>query len=618
MDQAKVIAQLRAVLSRALEPESHQSVSQWADQNRVLASIDSAEPGQWRTSRTPYLKEVMDCLSPHHPAEIVIMQAGRQIGKTSVGLNWIGFVMTQAPGPIMCVYPTMDSAKKFSRQRLDSMIDHSIIFRGIVNPQGARRERGNTQTIKEFPGGVLILTGANSPTGLVSMPVRYLLLDEIDAYPEDVDSKGDPVDIACRTTEAFSKKNKIFKCSTPSIEGFSRIGKAFSESDQRYYYVPCIECGHMDVMNWKRIVWPTGKPELAALRCDECGAVMPHEHKTFLLQHGEWRPTAEPKNKNSVGFHLSGTYSPWRTWGEIASEYIRVHKDPPRLQVFVNSYLAETWQDQAGERIDPDPLMARRERYIDVVPDGVGVLTAGIDVQEDRMEMQVIGWGDGHESWVVDYKILWSPPIERKSWIDLERLLESRYKHAKLGEIPISAACIDTGGLHTQMAYDFVRPRLAKKFWGIKGRGGPGVPIWPKRASRVDAKHGKVTMFNVGVDSAKDALYARLRIRDPGPGYIHFPMSLDLKYFEQLTGEHIVTRIVRGRAVRAWQPKTPDQPLEALDSFVYAMAALHGLSAQGLKMDTIRTTMNAKTVPIDDFASTSKIGWIGNTGDNWI
>jgi phage terminase large subunit GpA-like protein len=553
----------------------------------------------------------MDCLSPHHPAEVVVMQAGRQVGKTSVGLNWIGFIMTNAPGPILCVQPTLDMAKRFSRQRLDSMIENSAIFRGLIDPQTARRERGNTQMLKEFPGGVLILTGANSHTGLISMPVRYLLLDEVDAYPSDVDEKGDPVDIASRTTEAFAKKNKIFKCSTPSIEGLSRIGKAFEETDQRYYYVPCLECGRMDTMKWERIIWPSGKPELAGLKCEECGAITEHYNKPTLLLKGEWRATAEPKDKRAVGFHLSGLYSPWRTWAELASEHLRVSRDPARLQVFVNTRLAEMWRDQAGEKIDPDPLMSRRERYGDVVPDGVGILTAGVDLQEDRIEVQIVGWGDGEESWVIDYRTIWCSPVEKRAWGDLEKLLERQYLHSTGDMLPISATCIDTGGHHTKMAYDFCRPRLYKKIWGIKGRGGPGIPVFPRRASRVDAKAGKITLFIVGVDSAKDALYSRLRLTEHGPGYIHFPTSLDLTYFQQLTGEHVITRFSRGRPIRAWQPKTPDQAVEALDTFVYAMCALHGLSAQGVKIDQSRTELRKEEPPV----STPREGWIGKI--NW-
>ncbi|CAA7624180.1 phage terminase large subunit family protein [Magnetospirillum sp. SS-4] len=573
-----------AVVDRAwrkgIRPEPPIPVSEWADRNRVLPPT-SAEPGRWRTGRTPYLKAVMDALSTASPCERVVLMKGAQTGGTEAGLNWLGYIIHNAPGITMLVQPSLDMVRRNTTVRIDPLIETTPSLRELVSPARSR-DAGNSLFRKSFPGGQLVMTGANSAAGLRSTPVRYLFLDEVDGYPGDADGEGDPVDLAIQRTATFRGRRRIYMVSTPTLKGHSRIEAAFLDSDQRYYHVPCLHCGDMAPITWARIRWPEGRRDQAFLVCESCGGIHYEHDKPALLAAGEWCPTA-PGDGRTAGFHLSALYSPWETWAEIATEHGRVKSDPPRLQVWVNTKLGESWEDQAGDTVPADPLMARREDWGDRLPEAATVLTAGVDVQGDRLEVQVIAWGADEEAWVVEYRVLWGDPSGPRVWADLDSYLATTFAHPKsVADLPIRAACIDTGGHHTKAAYEFCRTRLARRIWAIKGRGGPAIPVWPRRPTRV---RGKVPLFIVGVDAVKDALYARLRLTEPGPGAVHFPRRMDADYFRQLTAERVVTRYDRGRPIRSWQPKRDGERNEALDTFVYATAALHGLVAMGLRLN---------------------------------
>ncbi|MFD1883401.1 phage terminase large subunit family protein [Paracoccus pacificus] len=560
---------------RGIRPEPPIPVSDWADRHRILPPT-SAEPGRWRTDRTPYLRAVMDALSTSSPYERVVLMKGAQTGGSEAGLNWLGYIIQNAPGIAMLVMPSLDMVRRNTTVRIDPLIEATPALRDLVSAPRSR-DAGNSLFRKSFPGGQLVMTGANSAVGLRSTPVRYLFLDEVDGYPGDADGEGDPVDLAIQRTTTFRGRRKIYMVSTPTLKGHSRIEAAFLDSDRRYFHVPCLHCGDMAPITWARIRWPEGQRDAAYLVCDACGGVH-HEHdKPRLLAAGEWRPTA-PGDGRTAGFHLSSLYSPWETWAEIAQEHARVAKDPARLQVWVNTKLGESWEDQAGDTVPADPLMARREDWGSDLAPGVAVLTAGVDVQGDRIEVQIVGWGRDEEAWVIDYRVLWGDPSGPRLWSDLDGVLNGTW-----GDLPVRAVAVDTGGHHTKMAYEFCRTRLARRVWAIKGRGGPGIPVWPRRPTRTNK--GKIPLFIVGVDAVKDAVYARLKLTEPGPGAIHFPRRLDADYFRQLTAERVVTRFERGRPIRSWQPKRDGERNEALDTFVYAHAALHGLISMGMRLN---------------------------------
>lgn len=568
---------------QGLAPDPRLTVDEWANRHRVLSSVAAAEPGQWSTARTPYLKEIMEELSTSSRTERVVFMKGAQLGGTEAGLNWVGYVVHHAPGPMLMVQPTVETAKRVSKQRVDALVEACPeLASRIKDPRS--RDSGNTVLMKEFPGGVLILTGANSAVGLRSMPVRFLFLDEVDGYPGDAAGEGDPVGLAVQRSATFLNR-KIFLCSTPTLKGFSRIETAYEESDRRVFLVPCDGCGALSPLKWKDIKWPEGKTQEAAWHCPECGTVHPEYRKPALLAHGCWRPTA-PGDGKTAGFHLSSLYSPWLTWAEIAEEHLAAKGDPVRLKVWVNTKLAETWEDRDGEGMDENALMARREHYGSAIPASVAVLTCGVDVQDNRLELELVGWGRDEESWSCDYKILWGDPAAPAVWDDLEEYLTQTFPHETLADgLRIVGTCLDTGGHHTQAAYAFCHSKEKQRIWAIKGIStaiGTKRPIWPKRPTK--AAKGKVNLFTVGVDAAKEAVYSRLKVEEPGAGFCHFPMDRDVAYFEQLTAERLRTKYSSGFPRQYWW-KPDGKRNEALDCRVYAYAALHGLFSMGLNLN---------------------------------
>jgi phage terminase large subunit GpA-like protein len=566
---------------QGMRPDPLLTVSEWADANRMLASVASGEPGPWRTNRTPYLKEVMDCLSPSSPLERVVAMFGSQLGKTECGLNWVGYAVQHAPGPMLMVQPTVEMAKRYSKQRVGPLIESSPVLRERIKPARAK-DSGNTVLSKEFPGGILLMTGANSAVGLSSAPIRYLFMDEVDRFPGDADGEGDPVALAIQRTANFSNR-KILLTSTPTIKGFSRVEAAYAESDQRRYWLPCPECGEFQILEWKQVRWPKSDREKAHYICIHCENKIQNHQKGWMLENGKWIAEAEGDGK-TAGFHLSSLYSPhgWTSWGEIAVEHGQVYKDPSRLKVWVNTKLGETWEEDA-DRIEGEGLLSRREDWGNLLPPGVAILTAGVDVQDDRLELEVVGWGKDEESWSVDYRVLWGDPSSPAVWKDLDSFLSQTFSHSReVPDLSIRAVALDTGGHHTLKAYSFCRARQGRRIWAIKGRGGMGVSIWPRRPSRNNK--GKVPLFIVGVDACKEAIYARLRLEESGPGCCHFPMERDVEYFKQLTAEAVVTRYHKGRPTREWKKRDSDRN-EALDCRVYALASLQGIINMGLQLN---------------------------------
>ncbi len=581
-------------LVRSLLPDPILSISDWAERYRMLTSVASSEPGRWRTSRTPYLKAVMDALSARSRTERVVLMAGSQIGKTEVGLNWLGYVVQSVPAPMLLVQPSLDVAKRVSKQRIDSLIESCPPLRERISDPRSR-DSGNTQLMKSFPGGLLIITGANSASGLRSMPVRYLFLDEVDGYPGDAGHEGDPVALAVQRTATFNNR-KVYLCSTPTNKGSSRIEAAYLESDQRVYEVPCDQCAEHSQILWKDIKWQAGDTSSAAWHCPHCGHAHHEYRKPALLAKGIWRATAKGDGK-TAGFHLSSLYSPWLSWADIAGEHQAAKDDPVRLKVWVNTKLGESWEETEGEQLDTNGLMARREQYAATVPGEVAILTCGVDVQDDRLELEVIGWGRDEASWSIDYRIIWGDPSDPSTWDQLDSLLLTRYPHETLTTgLVIEGTCLDTGGHHTMAAYAFCKGKEKRRIWAIKGGAGKR-PIWPRRPSK--ANKGKINLFMVGVDAAKEAIYARLKKETIGAGTCHFPMDRDAQYFEQLTVEKQRTKYVKGHAQAYWW-KPDGARNEALDCRVYGYAALHGLLSMGLSLNQKVDALPAKptTMPI--------------------
>lgn len=571
------------VWCKGMAPERQLTVSEWADKYRQLPTT-SAEPGRWRTERVPYLAEIMDCLSTASSVERVVFMAGAQIGKTEAGLNWIGYVIDHAPGMMLLVMPSLDMLKRNSRTRIDPLIAATpTLSKKVATPKA--REKGNSISLKSFIGGELVMTGANAPTGLRSTPVRYIFLDEVDGYPVDADGEGDPVELAIRRTASYRGRRKIYLCSTPTISGVSRIEKAYEESDQRKFFVPCPECGGFQTISWANIKWPKDQPLDAYLECQHCGHHINEHHKPKMMEQGEWRSTKGGDGR-TAGFWLPGLYSPFETWGEMASEFLMVKSDPPRLQTFVNTRLGEPFEDRDTAPIEAERLMNRAEDFGEMLPDGVALITAGIDTQDDRLELEIVGWGKNEESWSLAYHVLWGDPAKPDVWAQLDRILMQRFPHPRdVPDLPIFAAAIDSGGHRTAQVMEYCQARQNRRIWAIKGRGGPGVPAWPKRPPK--PQRGQVApLFIVGVDSIKHTLLSRFRIEEPGSGFCHFPQDRDLDYYRGLTSEKPV-RIYKGGVAKIKWVVDSGVRNEPLDCRVYAVAALNGLSSVSVQVNEV-------------------------------
>jgi phage terminase large subunit GpA-like protein len=607
-----------AAFGEGLAPEPLLTVSAWADAHRFLSSTASAEPGRWRTARTPYLREIMDCLSPSHPTERVVVMSGAQIGKTECGNNWIGYVIHRAPGPMLMVQPTVEIAKRVSKQRLAPMIEATPALRECV-AESRSRDSGNTVQVKEFEGGVLIITGANSSAGLRSTPIRFLFMDEVDEYPGDVDGQGDPVALAEKRTATFSRR-KILLTSTPTIKGLSRIEREFLESDQRRYFVPCPKCGHLDFLTWRepghhRIAWEEGRPETAHMVCGGCGERVEERHKTDMLLRGEWRPTA-PSETRTAGFHLSALYSPlgWKSWAQCAAEFLRAKEDPFRLKTWVNTVLGESWEER-GDSVQAGSLMARVERYAAEVPTGVGALVAAVDVQGDRLEVVVKGYGAEEESWLIAFTQIHGDPARQPVWLELEKFLGQTFDHENGQKLRIECTVVDSGGAHTEHVYRYARARLGRRVFAIKGGNIAGRPLVERPSVH---NRYRVPLFVLCVDTGKDIVLSRLRIPSPGPGFVHLPEWVDEEYLAQLTAEKAIRKYVKGRgAVREWVKLRERN--EALDLEVYALAALYVLGPVFVRSLAERAARFAKTEAARQAAGTEprsallrppRVGWV--------
>lgn len=565
-----------------LRPEAELTVSGWADQFRMLSSKASAEPGPWRTSRTPYLMEPMDCLSSSSTVQRVVMMFAAQTGKTEAGSNWLGYVIDHAPGPMLCVQPTVEMAKRLSKQRLESMIQETPCLTEKIAPARSR-DSGNTMFSKEFPGGMMLLTGANSATGLRSAPCRYIFADEIDAFPADVDGEGDPVSLAEKRATTFARR-KILLTSTPTVKDHSRIEAEYLRSDQRRYFVPCPKCSEMQWLKWSQVRWEDNDPQTAKYECEKCHSRFTDMHKPAMLRAGEWRATA-PGDGKTRGYQLSGLYSPlgWFSWADMVEEFLRAKSDAPALKTWVNTRCAETWEEDYASKVSADGLRERCEDFpMGVMPEGSSVLTFGIDVQDNRLAISGWAWGRDEEAWLIYHQEIFGDPSRADLWKQVDEAVLREWDHASGRKLRPDVVAIDSGGHFTAEVYQFARERAKQGVIAIKGASARNKPVIG-RASKVDLnsrgrtlKRGAV-VHSVGTDTAKTTLFARLKHNEAGEGYLHFPTETTDEFFKQLTAEKQVLKHTRGGfPVREWVKK-PNARNEALDTLVYAYAGLNYL-----------------------------------------
>lgn len=610
MDAIELASPTEAIESflRGMTPDPVETISEWADQHMVLPSWN-AEPGRWRTSRTPYLRAIMDVLSPTAPEREIVFMKPAQIGGTEAGKNWVGYTIHRAPTTMLVVEPSLDVAAKLSKQKIQPMLDLVPCLQGVVR-EARSRDSGNTITSKEFTGGILCMTGANSGPGLRFMSARNLFLDECDAYPFDVNGEGSPCELAEKRTLSYAR-HKIYRCSTPLLKQTSVIEKAYLASDQRKYFVPCPFCDYGQVLSWKSLTWPKGKPEESQFLCEQCHRYIKEAHKSRMLQEGEWIAQAAGNGgmQKAAGFWLNGLYSPYgwsNSWAKLASEWSEItHKHDLRAQqTFTNTNLAESWEE-GGEQVEESDLHNRVEIYPAPVPDGVLLLTAGVDVQKDRIEAELVGWGKGQESWSIDYQKWFGSPTDTKLWDQLDAWLKQTWQHEFGGCLAVAATCIDTGH-HAKEVYEFVLPRQRRRIMAVKGSSQVGAPVY-KMGSTING----VRLFLAGVDASKDTLFDRLKLTEFGPGYCHFPdrpayTQDEGEYFKQLTAEERVNKWERGVLLGSHYRKKRSRN-EALDLRIYAMTALAILNPN-LNTLTVQKLDEPPSVP--QLSSTPAPSWV--------
>lgn len=566
----------RELRRRIFTPPPKLTVSQWADANRMLTSIASAEPGRWRTDRAPYQRGILDAFSDPMIEEVAVMSSA-QVGKTEVVLNVAGFFIDQDAAPMLVLQPSIDMARAFSKDRLREMIRATPAL-GRKIQESERRKAEDTILHKQFAGGHITMVGANAPSGLASRPVRVVLCDEIDRYPTSAGKEGDPVALAKKRTATFWNR-KIGEFSTPTVKGTSRIEASFLEGDQRRYFVPCPHCGHKQFLRWPQL-----DHETAQYACEDCGALIAETDKPAMLAKGEWIPTNPGRHKAS--FHLNALYSPWTTWAELVREYDSAKAIPERLKTFVNTSLGESYEEP-GERIDAGSLSARRELYPAEVPAAVGVLTAAIDVQGDRLELAIKGWGAKQESWLIAHHRVYGNPDTADVWDRADTLLTKPYAHESGALLYVRSACVDTG-YKTNVVYEFVALRQQRGTWATKGHSVRGKPLVSRPAK---ANKYRVKVVPIGTDTAKDVIFDRLRTERPKdfrdgdvvPGYMHFPMpggdGGDDEYLAQFGREKKALRYDKGVPFHVYVLEPEGARNEAIDLEVLNLAALHMLGA---------------------------------------
>lgn len=676
---------VRETAARALAPEPDLTVSDWSDKNRRLSSKASSEPGPWITSRTPYLREIMDAMTLSHPCTDLAFMKGTQIGGSEAFYNAIGYVADQAPCPVMLVMPTTDTAKRISKQRLAPMIEETPVLAAKF-AETKSRVSSNTVLMKDFPGGVLVLTGANSGPGLRSMPVRVLLQDEVDAYPDDVDGEGDPCAVAEKRTDTYSRA-KRGRISSPKLKGKSRIERSYQAGTQAHYYVPCPACRKEQWLHWEQMRWTLerrrellcvecgGITEIALdaedaqacahchvrvelteqstrlvdtddlarvwYECEHCGHEIDEHHKTAMLEHGRHIHAAPgpgevladddkdphaiwamvrgavkrflPRYSKPLSWHVSALYSPlgWFSWYKAVKQYLEAQRGgydedtgESLMQVFWNTVRGETFE-VIGEQPKVNILKQRVEDYqLGQVPMGGLLLTAFVDVQGDRLEVEVDAYGRGEECWVIDHQVIHGDPTRKgpgSVWAALAELRDKTYPHAGGNTVRITAMGVDAAYL-SQEVYDFCRTWAHKHVIATRGDSHSGKPIIA-RPSFVDINHhGQkikkgAQLWMRGADTAKERFYKRLEIErpegwtgEPIPAYEHFPRGLSDEYFEQLVSEKLVRRRVKGVEKHEWL-KTRERN-EALDLHIgcYAVAIYAGL--QRINWDLLERAIN--------------------------
>lgn len=590
-------AGVRRVVRNALQmfkPPPDLKVSEWAQSNMYIPA-GNAKPGPYRLANAPYQREPMDMLNDPDCYRVTLMWSA-QVGKTLLALAVQGYCIDQRPTSQMMMQPSQGDLQTWLETKFTPMVSASDRLSKLLAKPRAR-EGVNNQRMKSYPGGFMMYAWAGSPKTMRGRSAPLIVCDEVDGYQKT--EEGHPVGLLWQRSATFGDQRFLLEISTPTVKGASYIEDAYQAGDQRQFYIQCPHCRHEQTLKWEQVSWvgrgddhektmsaiDAQRPETAVYACEACGVGLSDGERVASIRKAEsvgcgWR--ASRPFKGHASYHLNELYSTFRKLRDIVQDYLDKLKTDD-LQTFTNVSLAQTYE-VAGEQVDSTGLMSRAEVFGAQVPMRGLYLTAGIDMQPDRLEVEIVAWGEGEESWSVDYRVLWGDPLAGDVWDDLDAVLAGAYMHQSGRLLPISAACLDTGGTagYTQRAYEYLRGKTGRKLFGIKGVGGWGRGIVESPQRKQSGKKArKVDLFLVGTDEAKLTITRRLGVQPPTgqaddavvPGLCHFPADRDAEWFKQLTAEKMVTRYVKGQPIREWTK--PDKARnEALDCRVYALAAL--------------------------------------------
>lgn len=577
-----VVADLMREAFRAWRPPDKLSLSEWSDRFAKLSAESAAVPGDWQT--LPYQKGIMDAITDDALERVVVIKSAR-VGYTKIVNNLIGYHIHQDPCPMMVVQPTLDDARGYSNEEIAPMLRDTPVLRGLVAESKAK-DTSSTILQKSFPGGTLGLVGANSARGFRRVSRRVVIFDEVDGYPLSAGDEGDPVRLGIRRSEYYWNR-KIVMGSTPTIKGVSRIEENFEQTDQRRFFVPCPHCGEYQYLKWGGpdkpygFKWENDDPATTYYLCEASACVIEEADKRAMIEAGEWRATAKEKsNPRYAGFHIwaAYSYSPNATWSTIVDEFLQARGDSLSLRTWVNTVLGETWEEQ-GQGVDAHFLVTRAEHEDyerETVPSGVAVLVAAVDVQGDRLEAKIIGYGAGEESWLIDYQVFYGDPEATKEdeispWQQLDAWRMKTWTRDDGVNMLIALLLVDArDGNRTKAIYDYVQPRQAQRVFAQMGRerlSHPGLAV------ESTTKRSHIKLWLTATMAAKDRIFSRMLLSRPGPGYMHMPHWLPSHYFDQMTAEKkIITQDKRTKRRKETYVKSGRN--EALDLEAYCLAGL--------------------------------------------
>lgn len=574
-----------------LKPPPDMKMSEWADNHRRLSQGTAAEPGRWRTEKAPHLREIMDSISDVTTRKTVIMSSA-QIGKTEgTILNACGYFMQYDPSPILIMQPTIPMAESLSKDRLSKMLEDTPSLRGLVNEKG--KNSGNTILHKMFPGGHITMVGANSPQSLASRPIRILLADEVDRYPATAGKEGDPLFLASERMSTFWNRKEIY-VSTPTNKGASRIELEYLHSSQGEWNVPCPHCKKLQPLVWENVRFDKEDLSVIQYACPHCGAIEEETVWKKGFSKGEYIH-ADPDN-SVKGFHLNALGSTLTEWKEIVEKFLLANEEKKKgniepLKVWTNTKMGQTWEEE-GTQIEEDELYKRREWYRCEVPPEVVYLTAGVDTQDDRFEVEVVGWGVEAESWGIRYAAIWGDLKQMQVWEDLDAFLAQTFQKPDGTKMKIVCVCMDSGGHFTNKVYKFCKARFARRIFAIKG-GNQNEAAYIQKPTKNNRE--KALLFTLNVNTGKSLLLQRLQVAEEGPGFCHFPKEegrgYENAYFTGLTSEKQVMTYKKGKVVFRWEVKDyAHKRNEALDCRNYATAAME-IYGMPLKKESENTAL---------------------------